>query len=280
MSLFRWRDYSPNGEACHISQADQVAASGVVRHHHDYYEIFRVASGTGWHWCAEREYPLRAGHMVFIRPKDKHGFRTEFSSEPFVFVNVAFSAASWAQLCQRYGWQQRAFFSEDAAEPPVMTLDPSNDRAAAGLFAEMLSMARTQATLDWFLLSVARLTEAPVGLVSPAAMPPWLHHALVQFSRYDAALNRGPAQLARMAGCSEAHLSRSFRTHLGQTPSQWILRLRVRRSAILLETTTYAISEVALMAGFENLSNFHRRFRAETGLTPLAYRQQKRRSVV
>ena len=83
-----------------------------------------------------------------------------------------------------------------------------------------------------------------------------------------------------MAGCSEAHLSRSFRTHLGQIPSQWILGLRVRRAASLLETTTYAISEVALMAGFENLSNFYRRFRAETGLTPLAYRQQKRRSVV
>jgi len=280
MSLFRWIEYSPQGEACHISQADQVAASGVVRHHHDYYEIFRVASGSGWHWCAEREYPLRAGHMVFVRPNDKHGFRTELSSEPFVFVNVAFSAASWAQLRQRYGWQQRAFFSEHAAEPPVMTLDSSTDRAAASLFAEMLSQPRTQATLDWFLLSVARLTEAPVGLVSPTAVPPWLHHALVQFNRYDAALNQGPARLARMAGCSEAHLSRSFRTHLGQTPSQWILGLRVRRAASLLETTTYAISEVALMAGFENLSNFHRRFRAETGLTPLAYRQQKRRSVV
>ena len=280
MSLFRWIDYSPRGEACHISQADQVAASGVVRHHHDFYEIFRVASGSGWHWCAEREYPLRAGHMVFVRPNDKHGLRTELSSEPFVFVNVAFSAASWAKLRQRYGWQQRAFFSEHAAEPPVMTLDPSTDRSAANLFAEMLSQPRTQATLDWFLLSVARLTEAPAGLASPAAVPPWLHHALAQFSRYDAALNRGPAQLARAAGCSEAHLSRSFRTHLGQTPSQWILRLRVRRAASLLETTTYAISELALMAGFENLSNFHRRFRAETGLTPLAYRQQKRRSVV
>src|ERR1035437_6944007 len=66
---------------------------------------------------------------------------------------------------------------------PVMTLDPSTDRSAAGLFAEMLSMPRTQATLDWFLLSVARLTEAPVGLASPAAVPPWLHHALVQFSQ-------------------------------------------------------------------------------------------------
>jgi AraC family cel operon transcriptional repressor len=280
MSLFRWLDYSPHGEACHISQADHVAASGVARHHHDYYEIFRVASGTGWHWCAEREYPLRAGQLVFVRPSDKHGFRTDISSEPFVFVNVAFSAASWADLRQRYGWQQRPFFNEQAAEPPVMALDPATDRAAAGLFAEMLSAPRTPATLDWFLLSVARLTEAPSGLVSPASVPPWLHHALVQFSRDTAALNQGPAQLARMAGCSEAHLSRSFRTHLGQTPSHWILGLRVRRAASLLETTAYAISEVALMAGFENLSNFHRRFLSETGLTPLAYRQQKRRSVV
>jgi AraC family cel operon transcriptional repressor len=280
MSLFRWHDYSPNGEACHISQADQVAATGVVRHHHDYYEIFRVASGTGWHWCAEREHPLRAGHIVFVRPEDKHGFRTDISSEPFVFVNVAFSAVSWKQLRQRYGWQQRAFFSENALAPPVLALDPATDRAAASLFAEMLSQRRNQATLDWFLLSVARLTEGPVGLVSPAAVPPWLHLALAQFSRYDAPLNQGPAQLARIAGCSEAHLSRSFRTYLGQTPSQWILGLRLRRAASLLETTTYAISEVALMAGFENLSNFHRRFRAETGITPLAYRQQKRRSVV
>jgi len=280
MSLFRWLDYSPNGEACHISQADQVAATGVVRHHHDYYEIFRVASGTGWHWCAEREHPLRAGHIVFVRPDDKHGFRTDMSSEPFVFVNVAFSASSWAQLRQRYGWQQRPFFSEHSTDPPVTAPDPATDRAAARLFAEMLSQPRTEATLDWFLLSVARLTEAPIGLVSPAAVPPWMHHALAQFSRFDAPLNQGPAQLARMAGCSEAHLSRSFRTHLGQTPSQWILGLRLRRAASLLETTTYAISEVALMAGFENLSNFHRRFRAETGLTPLAYRQQKRRSAV
>ena len=280
MSLFRWLDYSPNGEACHISPADQVAATGVVRHHHDYYEIFRVASGTGWHWCAEREHPLRAGHIVFVRPDDKHGFRTDMSSEPFVFVNVAFSASSWAQLRQRYGWQQRPFFSEHSTDPPVTAPDPATDRAAARLFAEMLSQPRTEATLDWFLLSVARLTEAPIGLVSPAAVPPWMHHALAQFSRFDAPLNQGPAQLARMAGCSEAHLSRSFRTHLGQTPSQWILALRLRRAASLLETTTYAISEVALMAGFENLSNFHRRFRAETGLTPLAYRQQKRRSAV
>jgi AraC family cel operon transcriptional repressor len=280
MSLFRWHDYAPNGEACHISQADQVAATGVVRHHHDYYEIFRVASGTGWHWCAEREHLLHAGHMVFIRPNDKHGFRTDISSEPFVFVNVAFSASSWTQLRQRYGWQNLPFFGESSASPPVTALDPTTDHAAARLFAEMLSQPRTVATLDWFLLSVARLTEAPIGLVSPAGVPPWLHHALAQFSRYDAPLNLGPAQLARMAGCSEAHLSRSFRAHLGQTPSQWILGLRVRRAASLLETTTYAISEVALMSGFENLSNFHRRFRAETGLTPLAYRQQKRRSVV
>ena len=183
MSLFRWRDYAPNGEACHISQADQRAASGVVRHHHDYFEIFRVASGTGWHWCAEREHPLRAGHIVFVRPNDKHGFRTGMSSEPFVFINVAFSASSWAQLRQRYGWHQRPFFSEHPPDPPVAALDPETDRAAARLFAEMLSQPRTQATLDWFLLSVARLTEAPVGLVSPAAAPPWLHHALALFCR-------------------------------------------------------------------------------------------------
>jgi AraC-like DNA-binding protein len=39
------------------------------------------------------------------------------------------------------------------------------------------------------------------------------------------------------------------------------------------------VAEVSLLAGFENLSNFHRRFRTVQRVTPLSYRRSHQRIV-
>jgi AraC family transcriptional regulator len=82
--------------------------------------------------------------------------------------------------------------------------------------------------------------------------------------------------LARLAGLSPFHFLRVFRATTGLTPHQHLLRTRLRVSAAYLATTDMPITEVALAAGFEDLSNFTRSFRAEYGLAPSRYRVHTR----
>jgi AraC-like DNA-binding protein len=78
--------------------------------------------------------------------------------------------------------------------------------------------------------------------------------------------------LARMAGLSRYHFLRAFKSVTGVTPHQWILRARLRDAAQRMVTSRASVTEVALEAGFADLSNFIRSFHAEYGVSPLRYR--------
>jgi AraC family transcriptional regulator len=80
--------------------------------------------------------------------------------------------------------------------------------------------------------------------------------------------------LARMAGLSRYHFLRAFKSVTGVTPHQWVLRTRLRDAAHRLATTRSAVTEIALDAGFPDLSNFIRSFGAEYGVSPRKYRAE------
>jgi AraC family transcriptional regulator len=80
------------------------------------------------------------------------------------------------------------------------------------------------------------------------------------------------AGLARIAGLSRYHFLRTFARVTGVTPHQWLLRARLRDAAERLVTSSAPVTEIALDAGFDDLSNFVRTFRAEFGVPPRRYR--------
>jgi AraC family transcriptional regulator len=84
----------------------------------------------------------------------------------------------------------------------------------------------------------------------------------------------GLAELAGEAAMSRYHFLRTFRHVVGLTPHQFILRTRLHRAALALRRSGRPVLEVALDAGFADLSTFNRRFRATMGVTPGAYRRQ------
>ncbi len=59
----------------------------------------------------------------------------------------------------------------------------------------------------------------------------------------------------------------------GVTFRDIVLELRMRRARQLLATTAKPLAEVALRAGYANLSNFHRAFISQTGMTPGRFRE-------
>ena len=65
---------------------------------------------------------------------------------------------------------------------------------------------------------------------------------------------------------------RSFKRYNGVTPMQYIVNLRITNAKTLLRTTTYSVSEVAAVVGYENPLYFSRLFKKQTGLPPSEFR--------
>ena len=80
------------------------------------------------------------------------------------------------------------------------------------------------------------------------------------------------AAIAKVAHCSEAHFSRSFRATFGETPHRYLQRRRVERSMFLLRETDRSITDICFDVGFMSLGTFSRTFREIIGESPSTYR--------
>lgn len=79
--------------------------------------------------------------------------------------------------------------------------------------------------------------------------------------------------LAGLACLSPSGFHRLFRRHTRLTLSDYLTELRIGRACSLLINTTRPIAHIADEAGYRNLANFNRQFRARKGMTPRAFRR-------
>ena len=81
------------------------------------------------------------------------------------------------------------------------------------------------------------------------------------------------ATLAGEAGMSRSAFANRFAEAFGQTPFEFVLRVRLRHAAHLLRATDLPVKMIADAAGFASRSHFSRAFRAAFGRDPSSYRE-------
>jgi len=83
--------------------------------------------------------------------------------------------------------------------------------------------------------------------------------------------------LAEVANFSKYHFNRIFRAMTGETPFQFILRLRLEKAASFMPIRNQeSISDIAFKCGFTDISIFSRNFKKYYGVPPSQYRDEKR----
>ena len=188
-----------------------------------------------------------------------------FQFEPELFDRVAADAG--ARRSQRRLGRPRL--------PPSRALAPLVARACAGLLdRDGGGGAAPWEELAWEL--AGRAVELAAGLPPDRGRPP--RGAEARIAAAVRRIEREPADdhrlggLARAAGLSPYHFLRTFERAVGVTPHQFVLRCRLRAAAERLAAGCGNVLDVALDSGYGDLSNFHRSFRVELGVTPGAFR--------
>lgn len=85
--------------------------------------------------------------------------------------------------------------------------------------------------------------------------------------------------LASVAGMSEPHYFALFKRHIGFTPLDYFIRLRMHCACRLLATTVLSVKEVAAALGYDDPFYFSRIFKSVNEVAPTQYRSAVATSV-
>ena len=246
-------------------------------HIHDRFELGYCYSGEGLFLVEDKILPFRAGDAAIINHREVHvmvsspGGKTNWS-----FLNLDPAALLAGYVTEREERLETASFCgnrfpnviSEAEYPelvqPVREIIETRVREPAGFSSEIRSLV-------WLLL--VRLHRAfhfetqsspPPGV---SRLMPALHHIARHIDR--------PVEIPRLAALcstSESNFRKLFHRSFGCAPKVYLGRMRLKSAAVMLETGSLPVLEIALRCGYQSLSNFNRQFHACYGVSPSAFR--------
>lgn len=250
-------------------------------HHHPEYELTLTLNSRGLRFIGDHIGAYDSHDLVLVPSEMPHTWASTNAidaSQPHTAIVVWFRAA-WAlqvsDVCPEYSPFRKLLRRATAG---LSFASPAGEKMESRL-PELLSPSpreRLQTALD--LLTELADTDA-VPLATPQKAARITPDESTQLNRILDVLHKRFAEplrakdLCAVGNMSERSLHRLFVRHLGENLSDYLGRLRIGRACMWLVETDRPISVIATEAGFSNLSNFNRRFRAARQMTPKEFRR-------
>ncbi|TDF84174.1 AraC family transcriptional regulator [Pseudomonas sp. H9] len=82
--------------------------------------------------------------------------------------------------------------------------------------------------------------------------------------------------LAKECSLSRSYFTRAFKQSTGQSPHEWLTKIRVDKAKALMTDSALNLSEIGLDCGFADQSHFSRVFLKQVGMAPASWRRAQR----
>jgi AraC-like DNA-binding protein len=251
-------------------------------HVHDDYELHLITATAGKTFVGDWIGPFQPGHLVLVGPRLPHNWVSDdvpeggvaerdlvihFPHEPL--VGAAQHLPELAELLPlldraRHGIEFFAFSTQALAHWHAVKRSQGAGRFAA-FCAFLADLARWT---DYRLLSSVQMQGEDDGTDGD------LINTLVNRITRDHAQPLAAADFAAELGMTESRFSRFFRRATGNTFPNFVNCVRVNRAGQLLMESDRPVTHICYEVGFNNVSNFNRRFLEVKGVTPSEYRRQ------
>ena len=250
-------------------------------HHHPECELTLTLNSRGWRFMADHIGEYDSHDLVLIPSEMPHTWastRAIDEASPHVAIVVWFTEA-WAlqiaDACPEYASLRKLLNRATCALSFPSTAGEMMESRLSGLLSNS-ARDRLRAALD-VLTDLAEMEAAP--LATPQKSNRITADESAQLKRILDLLHQRFAEricvqdLCAAGNISRRSLHRLFGRHMGENVTDYLRRLRIGRACMWLVETDRPISTIAADAGFANLSNFNRLFRAVRKMSPKEFRR-------
>lgn len=122
-----------------------------------------------------------------------------------------------------------------------------------------------------------KILMEPTDIVIPDAEKQLLEKAMVIVESHLGDPDFNVLFLVREMGMSQSAFYRQIKAISGQSVVEFIRDIRMKRAAQLLATTSFRVSEVANLVGFEDIKHFRKTFQSLHSVSPSEYIRQHRK---
>lgn len=232
------------------------------------YQIIYIASGKGYFYFDGVEQIISAGNMVIFRPKEEQRYYYYGVDRTEVYW-LHFTGGNVKNILRKYGitddmriihtgtsLEYKQIFEQIIQELKLCKED----------YEELLVNY-----LQQLLITLHRIiNNKPKGKNQP------IMEEMDNAVRYFHENYNKPISIEEYAAAQHMSVSwfiRNFKEYTGSTPAQYILSLRISNAQILLESTTYNVTEIAEIVGYDNPLYFSRIFKKQNGMSPSEFRK-------
>jgi AraC-like DNA-binding protein len=249
-------------------------------HSHESSELVLIYRGSGTHLFPGGKRHISAGDIFLIHGKTKHGYT---DLKDLALWNIMFDLNQFNH--------PRLSFHGNALLPSLLLLKiPGGGLHLTGEpFRDILSLAEQ---MEKEQISDAPDSPAMISalfirlslLLGRYARSAGLQEEKTYLSRIDDLLESitelsakkwTREDMAKKAGMSISTLTRHFKERTGLSPLEYLIRLRLKKAAQMLQDPSVGIAEAADLTGFSDSNYFCRQFRKHFGTSPGKYRKSE-----
>ena len=224
----------------------------------------------GWRRSELTRFAYGAGEIILARRHVETWVRTD----GFQYLSVAISDAALRAACDGIGSEVELRGAPKLVDARVGALVAAvNEERIAGFPSGRLFLDSVEQALAVALVN-GHAVRHPSVRVHRGGLGPTRLRRVTELVHAEIEDELSLHKMAEAAGLSAAHFSQMFRKSTGESPHQFVLRIRVERAKEMLRAPKARVLDVAIACGFKTQQHFARVFRRACGATPTEYRQE------
>ena len=213
-----------------------------------------IVKGSGTYIYLGKKLKVAEGDVVFI-PENVYCY-SEWHGEPEIKVLYL----SCFMHYERFKYEPQKLSLDESAKEDILQIAELLSSEEADVFEAYSRFYR--------LLKTVFVSLKESNIAFDKTLQTAVEYITENFDK-----NFSVAELSKKCCVSESTLYHLFQRELGQTPISFLNSIRINVAIENLENSSYSISTITRIAGFNSENHFRKVFAEFTGTTPLKYRK-------